>query len=237
MNESPSLVGGAVGPVIWKVPQAYAGRVLTPAAVAIRNVLGLSPLIVLVGPIAASFFVMHGADWKPDTTTLAVACGIVLVGVGAFVALMIGDWRPGTAFVLGQLRRHVRERPDALVSPDELGVVAVEVIPRCNWNRAMLENATDIGFLKLDPEARELRFEGDRERYRIPADRLGPCSVEAICGRGADAVYGVVVQADVGGRYRDLPLNPLAGLAGRNRAEKAEALCQQIEQLRATAGP
>jgi hypothetical protein len=189
--------------------------------------------VVLLGPVAVSFFVMKGADWKPDGLTLFIACGLVLAGVGAFVGLMIADWRPGTAYVLGVLRRQCRERPDALVSPDEPGVLAVEIIPRCNWQRAMLENATDIGLLALDFGRRELRFEGDKDRYRIPAESLGPCTVELMSGRGdAASVYGAVLQVDVGGRMRELPLNPLAGVPGTNRAEKAETLRQQIERLR-----
>lgn len=36
----------------------------------------------------------------------------------------------------------------------------------------MLENASDIGFLELSHQHGELIFEGDRERYWIPADSI-----------------------------------------------------------------
>ena len=36
----------------------------------------------------------------------------------------------------------------------------------------MMENASDIGFLALNAAKRELIFEGDRERYWIPAESI-----------------------------------------------------------------
>src|SRR4051794_32160938 len=115
MNKSAGLMGSAAGQVNWKVPAAFAGRVLTPATATARNILGLLPLVVLIGPVVVSFLLMQAASWRPDSMTLATACGVVLAGVAAFVVLMCGDWRPGTAYVLALLRRQCRERPDALV--------------------------------------------------------------------------------------------------------------------------
>jgi len=42
----------------------------------------------------------------------------------------------------------------------------------------MFENAADTGFLAVDARRREIRFEGDKERYRIPAAALLSCEVE-----------------------------------------------------------
>jgi hypothetical protein len=53
----------------------------------------------------------------------------------------------------------------------------VDVVPRANWNRMMFENAADIGFLAVDTERREIRFEGDKERYRIPAEAIVSCEL------------------------------------------------------------
>src|SRR5262249_853269 len=46
------------------------------------------------------------------------------------------------------------------------------VVPRINWGKVMIENASDIGFLELNKKRRELIFEGDRERYWIPVESI-----------------------------------------------------------------
>ena len=48
----------------------------------------------------------------------------------------------------------------------------VDIIPRHNWGKMMMENATDIGFLQMDSRRRQLIFEGDRERYWIPVESI-----------------------------------------------------------------
>ncbi len=46
------------------------------------------------------------------------------------------------------------------------------MVPRINWGKQMMENASDIGFLELNKSRRELIFEGDRQRYWIPVDSI-----------------------------------------------------------------
>jgi len=48
----------------------------------------------------------------------------------------------------------------------------VDIVPRINWGKQMLENATDIGFLEMSESKRALLFEGDRERYFIPVESI-----------------------------------------------------------------
>ena len=71
----------------------------------------------------------------------------------------------------------VSRRRDAIVTPGP-DTWLVDVVPRSHWNRMMLENAADIGFLAVDDRRREIRFEGDKERYRIPADAIRSCELE-----------------------------------------------------------
>ena len=60
-----------------------------------------------------------------------------------------------------------------MVDPDAAAARFVEIVPKSNWDvRGLPENATDVGFLAFDFQARILLFEGDRERYRIPAGAL-----------------------------------------------------------------
>src|SRR5439155_10658453 len=69
---------------------------------------------------------------------------------------------------------------DTVVDPNHPDAILAEVIPRRNWGQLMLENADDQGFLLVDAERRQLLFEGDKQRYRIPADAILSCDVEAM---------------------------------------------------------
>jgi hypothetical protein len=42
----------------------------------------------------------------------------------------------------------------------------------------MLEHASDVGFLRIDAKRRVLLFEGDKERYVVPAEAILGCEVE-----------------------------------------------------------
>ena len=56
----------------------------------------------------------------------------------------------------------------------------IEVIDREKLARVCLENATDLGFLLIDEASREVRFEGDRECWRIPGPAIASCKVEEL---------------------------------------------------------
>ena len=74
--------------------------------------------------------------------------------------------------MLRQTRHAFELRPNPAVDMNDPDLFFVDIIPRINWGKQMMENATDIGFLQLDKSRRELRFEGDRERYWIPAESI-----------------------------------------------------------------
>jgi hypothetical protein len=63
-------------------------------------------------------------------------------------------------------------RPNSAVDLNDPDLFFVDIIPRINWGKMMMENASDIGFLELDKKRRELVFEGDRERYWIPVESI-----------------------------------------------------------------
>jgi hypothetical protein len=79
---------------------------------------------------------------------------------------------PTSRFMLRQARRAFELRADPAVDWNDPDLVFVDIIPRINWGKTMMENATDIGFLELNQKKRELIFEGDRERYWIPVDSI-----------------------------------------------------------------
>src|SRR5262249_46337987 len=59
-----------------------------------------------------------------------------------------------------------------LVKADDPEAFFVQIIPRENWTVIMGENAADVGLLKVDRKHRELRYEGDVERWTIPAESI-----------------------------------------------------------------
>ena len=97
--------------------------------------------------------------------------GIGLLLVVAGIRLQVGtrnNWLRRVA------RRQVNGRSDKIVNPDAPGVRFVEVVPKSAWNDAsLLDNAAAVGFVDFKNGC--LLFEGDNERYRIPARAIIKC--------------------------------------------------------------
>jgi hypothetical protein len=102
----------------------------------------------------------------------------------------------------------------------------------------MLETASDAGFLKVDAQRREILFEGDKERFRIPAEAITHCALEFyIEGQGTHAatkIYYVVLRANRPNEFWEVPLRERRGTgkfgAGK-RKKSAERLFASIQQI------
>jgi hypothetical protein len=108
---------------------------------------------------------------KTAFTTALFVLGISLFAIVITVSILVGKrnrWLRRVA------RNEINRRADKIVDPDAPGVRFVEIVPRSAWNdTTLLENATDVGF--LDIQNGYLLFEGDNERYRIPACAIVKC--------------------------------------------------------------
>lgn len=163
-----------------------AARILSKGHVAVMYVVGMWPVFLMFAGMAAMFVSYPTAfhDNKfPATIALPANEALPVFIVGIVVTLassILGLIYPGTggAYLRRVAVRTIRQRPGAIVSPEAKDSLFVDVVPRSNWNRMMLENAADIGFLVVDLERREIRFEGDRQRYRIPAESMCSCTLE-----------------------------------------------------------
>lgn len=169
------------------VEPEFAGQILTKrnAVIGLLIVCLVLFLQLLGAAITFSAFLVLYPD-KSDPTPfwnlpkpqaeLMLAAGIVwtlsisVFGL-AFPGLLSGSYLHSVA------KRNIERRRNAIVQPGADSVY-VDIIPRCNWNRVMLESAADIGFMAVDAGRREIRFEGDKERYRIPAEALLSCKLE-----------------------------------------------------------
>jgi hypothetical protein len=158
------------------------------------------PLMILAG-----IYLCTDEAKNDGWSTLLMDCAPVIIAVGALsfpFSIYLGLRNPnlfGEWFFKRLAKREIRSRPNWIVDPDDPEARFVQIVPRCNWGRMMLETATDVGFLKIDKERREILFEGDKERYRIPGSAIIACDVEPIdYGQGTSGgitQYTTVVHA------------------------------------------
>ena len=155
------------------VEASDAGTILTRKNAIIQTIIGsrdgsrrLSPGSCPAGVI--SMLDHEPPDWVSGTA-LVWMFGCMFLNLGW---LLFFAHYPTSRFMLRQTRHAFELRPNPAVNMNDPDLFFVDIIPRINWGKQMMENATDIGFLQLDKTRRELRFEGDRERYWIPAESI-----------------------------------------------------------------
>jgi hypothetical protein len=171
---------------------------------------------------------------------IAVVVGGVLSLAGSLAWLALyADYLPAR-YLHGQARRLIADRPDPFVHPDDPGAFFVQMIPRKNWGRVMLENAEELGFMRLDEERGVILFEGDRERWMIPRESVVSCELEAFDIGPADPVAGpafwlVVLKVNTDGRVWEVSLAPrpvtLVKLTPTTRRLDAERLRDRIRRV------
>ncbi len=206
----PAAFGGGALIDVQPVPETEARRVMNGRTIVIGNLLSLSSLIAFLGSIAGIgggvylSNVLEVLDHKaqPEPARLALglslaAVCLVLLVLSGYVALRNSS-APANNFYLRRAKHFFGMRIAPIVDlnrPSDQPTFFVEVVPRKNWGKVMLETATDIGFLEVDGRRREIRFEGDRERYRIPATAITECSIQQVSAAMGDSqiVYHMVV--------------------------------------------
>jgi hypothetical protein len=168
------------------------------------------PMLQLVLALVASETVGPFSPWGFIEWMLLVTPAVTLV-VGMVYQWWYIDYLP-TRYFLWRFRREVRTRPDAVVPADDPDAIFIQVIPRTNW-RTMLENASDVGFLAFDEDRRLLLFEGDTERWIIPAAYVRSITIEDFCPTTIDRLLRnwypmVVLRAEVQGKDWEACLAP-----------------------------
>jgi len=235
--------------VVSRVPAPHRGRVLTRRTALIKNGLFvLQAVLSLAGSfVPAVLGVFAGQEFFPNNAQLSFLP--VLAGLGVTVLLMwvlIGQllrnpW--SSRYVFHKTRAEFLRRPDPIVDPNDPEAILVEIIPRRNWGQVMLENAEDQGFLLVDRERRQLLFEGDNQRYRIPARALVSSGVEVTDKNWENdprsVPVGLVVTTFRDDRMgeREVPFLPRRTVAGDplggNYVERANELQRRIRSLTA----
>jgi hypothetical protein len=229
--------GGTPAVAIEDLPQAEAGKTLTRSTLLTLTIIALMPLALAL-ILAVGLGVYIGLHWS-DLGTAAKADAAAVAGAGLigglFLTVRYGD---GISARIQQrmLAATLRKRPNTLVQPDDPDAMYVGVVPRENWGRVMLDTATDNGLIRIDPRRRELLFEGDRQRWRIPAASIVSCDLDQY-GLGGppqpneyNVIPLVVLRVNRDGKVWEAPLSPLRTTLSRPTIEARRRRCRELHQ-------
>ncbi len=204
------------------VPPGEANKILARRTVLMANAVALCTLVVFFGSIAgclgAIAYLAHISEPPIDPLRLVATLAlIILCAVLAILSGYIGLKNPGVPgdkFYRFRARRWFSLRRNKIVDPDrpsDLPTFFVGMTPRKNWGKLLLECSTDMGFLQIDPRRRELRFEGDVERYRIPVSAITNCGLASYSASASNTrieYWAVVVQGNTAAGFWEAPFYP-----------------------------
>jgi hypothetical protein len=226
---------------VFELPDAEAWQILSRGTIYRAAFVQLSPLLLGLGAAAALGVAayMHWGDWNDVVRGVVVAAGIA-APVAAVVYLLRYEEILPALYFLRKARVVIQARAEPVVEADDPDAAFVEHVPRANWHRLMMKNATDIGLFKVDARRRVLLFEGDRERWVIPAEGVLSCEVEEFTELGQEEnkcnLHAVVVlTANVDGRVWEAPIQPrptaFACWRAPERRRKAAELCATVRAV------
>ncbi len=234
---------------IQPVPELYAGQLLTRTNLIVCNILVLLPwLVTLAGLTLAGFaiyWMIEGGELgerRPNPQAKQapfVAAGLAIAALAGYIAVR-HNVMFGNLYLLRVARVVFRSRPDAIVDPDDRAAEFIEITPRENWKKFMLDTAADTGFLRLDFEGRRILFEGDHERYRVPAGSVESGHVEEVYPFGvhaeSDALLFVILNVRTRTGPREIPFTPRGKAGMRTRRHREDWAAQTLRMLRRLVG-
>lgn len=155
------------------LPSEHAGKILGAKSLEFARNFDFWFSYSFVGFLFAVAFMTYlgltkGFEPLVKTILFVILCSVLSLLV--VVLLIFGQKNRWLRHIAWQ---EINRRPDKIVNPSAANVRFVEVVPKGNWNNESLEeNAVDVGFLAVDFNNGCLLFEGDNERYRIPAQAI-----------------------------------------------------------------
>jgi len=165
---------------------------------------------------------------------------IIAGGVWFFVSMAIAFIDSsffGNRYIRKLLRRELGRRTSELVDVNDPDALFVECVPKMNWGKMMLDNASDIGLMVVDRQRKEIRFEGDKERWRIPAAAIAHCEFEVFVrqqGHARSKIFFVVLRANHRAGFWEAPIRPRGklGVFSGGRKKATRQLFDAIEAIR-----
>ncbi len=176
-------------------------KLLSPVHIAIQVLVALGPLLLsLIGAIVAGIYLYQNWDDLTTLRKLAIGGGAAAAVVITFLYLMrIGQFIVA-AYGINVARGRMQLRANSPFAGTEDDLVTVELFDRESWT-APIYKAADFGFLKIDRSQRQLVFEGDKNRWKLPFGGVAGCRIEeSIVGsegnENAERRYYVVLETE-----------------------------------------
>lgn len=229
---------------IRQVDSHSAGQVLTRK----RKVMGnLISLLSISGLLGGPALVLWGLTILPDSkgghapdparqvrsVGLMVAGGLLFIGV---LGYSFKDSSMGAnPWLKRQLRKEIARRSSVFVDANDPDALFVEIVPKSNWGKVMLDNASEVGLLVVDRGRREIRFEGDKERYRIPAAAIMSAEIETYLFGNHTPMFFTVLHARQKQGVWEAPIRERRGAGGLKKKQRvsAEKLCGMVHEIMA----
>ena len=223
---------------ISPVARAEAGQVLTPFHIWTAAGLTLLPIpLGLIGFFGGIGLAVYFGANAPEAAGVSAVAGVLVGGLAVGALVFFQHFLP-SCYLRAVACRAFGQRSQPLVRWDDPEAEFVDIVPRSNWGRNMLEPATDVGFWRIDSARHELLFEGDNKRYRIPFQAVASCEVEKFCLGAeqwrADVYFVTVLNVQTATGPREI------GLVGRHleasprrmpqRRLQAYAFCKRIKE-------
>jgi hypothetical protein len=226
---------------ISAVEPKYAGKVVSRAMIWGGTILTLAPLLTFFAGLGLMLWATTILEGTATPTGKFIAFGML----GVATVFMIGGLTVGlknpsflaNRILKKRLRRELALRPKRMVNPDNPDALHVEIVPKANWGKLMLYSASDIGLLLLDQVRREVLFEGDRQRFRVPVDALTYSGLETFVlhqGHTKITYYYVVLRIESATLFWEAPirLQTGSGLGRKKRKKEMTLLFDRIRQMR-----
>ncbi len=158
---------------IEAVEPSDAGKVLTRWNAIIQTLIAIVTIFGGFGLAFGPAGVLFALQPKPPDWVFGVATGWLILCLALnLVWILLFPGYMTARFMRRQTMEAFEYRPNPAVDLNDPELVFVDIVPRIHWGKAMMESASDIGFLQLNKAKRQLIFEGDRERYWIPVESI-----------------------------------------------------------------
>jgi hypothetical protein len=227
--------------VITPLGAHHHNKVLTRGTIWKGNIFAFAGLFSFLGGfgiVAWGGFILD----KAASGSAAQIAGIALCSLGGLmvltvlVAMFVDTSFGGNRMLRNAFRRELARRSGLFVEPNDPDAVFIEIVPKLNWGKVMLDNASDIGLFVVDKMRKELRFEGDKERWRIPAGSITGCQIEYFVhgqGAGAQKLYYLVLRATRKEGFWEAPIRERrgSGLLSSKRKKAAKQLAVKIQEI------
>lgn len=232
---------------ISAAPPDSAGKVMSRKNVLVASLLSFGVLLGFFGGVGLMLWGMTTGfpDHPPveGVSPEAKRFGITLIALGGAwfgVSMAIGLIDSSffhNRYIRKLLRAEFGRRTSVLVDVNDPDALFVECVPKMNWGKMMLDNASDVGLMVVDQQKKEIRFEGDKERWRIPAAAITYCEFETFVrqqGHAKSQIFFAVLRVNHRAGFWEAPIRPRGklGLFSGGRKKATRQLFDAIEAIR-----